>query len=142
MSDAGTLAELRWRFQTENKGIPTDDNFITIFNEAALSERFIHWVAELNGKVVAIMSVQKVAKLPSPGDRSNRHWGYLTNCYTVPEHRNKGIGGSLLTRVRKWAEEEGLEFLAVWPSDRSYGFYEREGFSRPPDPLILKIQSK
>jgi Acetyltransferase (GNAT) domain len=33
----------------------------------------------------------------------------------------------------------GFSLAMVWPSDRSFPFYERAGFARPPDPLILDL---
>lgn len=37
------------------------------------------------------------------------------------------------------ARRRGVEEVIVWPSERSYPFYERAGFSRTPDPLILYL---
>jgi GNAT superfamily N-acetyltransferase len=79
-----------------------------------------------------------VRKVPKPGELDGR-WGYLTNCYVLPEVRNRGVGGSLLAAIKSWAVELRLELLVVWPSDRAYPFYGRAGFTRAPDPLVLEI---
>ncbi|HGJ5884485.1 GNAT family N-acetyltransferase [Arsenophonus sp.] len=78
-------------------------------------------------------------KIPNPNDM-NGHWGYLTNVYTLPKYRNKGVGTALLSVAYRWAKHEELELLVVWPSDKSYSFYERTGFrrqQREQDPLVL-----
>jgi GNAT superfamily N-acetyltransferase len=146
--DVHQLADLRWRLQTDDAevlDIEERNRFVTEFANSVLArfrdESLIHWVAEFDGRIVAVMSVATVRKVPSPKSIS-RHWGYLTNCYTLPEFRNMGIGSRLMSAVRVWATSQKYEFLAVWPSDRSYPFYERSGFHRYADPLILKIEDK
>jgi GNAT superfamily N-acetyltransferase len=141
------LAELRWLLQTDDdvdaSRSSERNRFLAAFTEIAQDRNeggdFFHWVAKADQRILAVMSVEKVRKLLRPGESRTRCWGYLTNCYTRPEHRGKGIGGSLLETVKQWAKEEQLEFLIVWPSDPSYGFYQRAGFQRGRDPLVLPI---
>jgi GNAT superfamily N-acetyltransferase len=146
--DALQLADLRWRLKTSDSSdysVTERNDFVAAF--AAVSESasgrqdepFFHWVADLKGRLIAVMSVRKVLKVPSP-ERLDGCWGYLTNCYALPDYRNRGIGTHLLSAIKEWAKEQELELLVVWPSDRSYAFYERSGFHRDPDPLVLKIQ--
>jgi N-acetylglutamate synthase and related acetyltransferases len=148
LDDVPQLADLRWRFKTDDAVEFSADErskFIAAFVEsvsASLSDgTFCHWVAEADGRIVAAMSVAKVRKVPSP-ELIESCWGYLTNCYTLPDYRNAGIGSTLLGAVTQWAKDQGYEFLSVWPSDRSYPFYERGGFNRYVDPLILKIDEQ
>jgi GNAT superfamily N-acetyltransferase len=145
LDDVHKLADLRWRLQTDDEEVfDTGDRarFIDAFMDSVSGSffdgPFVHWIAETDGKIVAVMSIGRVAKVPSPKTMDG-HWGYLTNCYTVPAYRGRGIGGELLAAVKEWAKNQQYEFLAVWPSDRSYAFYERNGFHRYPDPLILHL---
>lgn len=146
--DAHQLGDLRWRLKTDDSSdfsIRERNDFIAAFvglTELALerhNEPFFHWVADLDGRLIAVMSVRKVLKVPSP-ESFDGCWGYLTNCYTLPEYRSRGIGANLLSAIKEWAKKQELELLVVWPSDRSYAFYERNGFHRDPDPLVLQIQ--
>jgi GNAT superfamily N-acetyltransferase len=146
--DALQLADLRWRLKTDDSldfSVTEKNDFVAAFVASMESvsarhdEPFCHWVADLEGRLIAVMSVGKVRKMPSPGCL-DRFWGYLTNCYALPEYRNRGIGTALLSSVRAWAETQELELLVVWPSDRSYSFYERSGFRRDPDPLVLNLE--
>ena len=145
--DALQLADLRWRLKTDDSldfSMTERNDFVaafTAFTESASGRQdqpFFHCVAELEGRLIAVMSVRKVLKVPSP-ERLDGCWGYLTNCYTLPDYRNRGIGTNLLNAIKEWSKEQELELLVVWPSDRSYRFYERSGFYRDPDPLVLKI---
>ena len=146
--DALQLADFRWRLKSDDSpdfSMTERDVFVSAFvafTESASGrqdEPFFHWVAELEGRLIAVMSVRKVLKVPSP-ERLDGCWGYLTNCYTLPDYRNRGIGTNLLSSIKEWAKGQELELLVVWPSDRSYAFDERSGFHRDPDPLVLKIQ--
>ncbi|ACQ68713.1 GNAT family N-acetyltransferase [Candidatus Hamiltonella defensa] len=143
--DIGSLAALRWKLCTDDSPV-TDSSarkkFIAAFQSALMNieeqGRFVPFVAESNSQIVAVLSIIKVAKIPHPDD-INGQWGYLTNVYTLPEFRNKGTGGRLLAEAKNWAEAQQLELLVVWPSDKSYAFYERAGFRREADPLVLKL---
>ncbi len=144
--DADQLADLRWRLQTDDaeafdaaERISFIDSFIKLFSRNELQD-YHHWVADLEGRLVAVMSVYVVRQLPAP-QRLKGSFGYLTNCYVLPEYRNHGIGGKLLERVRLWSKEQDFELLVVWPSDRSYPFYKRSGFDKYSDPLVLKLHT-
>jgi len=149
MHDIEALADLRWKLCTEDDdalqhGPLKKSAFIEAFcsqlSHAKRLDEITHFVAETQtaDKIVSVMSIVKVQGLPCP-DNLDGAWGYLTNVYTLPECRNQGIGSRLLAEVRRWAKEQRLELLIVWPSDRSYPFYERSGFLREPDPLVLKM---
>jgi GNAT superfamily N-acetyltransferase len=77
--------------------------------------------------------------MPSP-ERLNGRFGYVTNSYVLPEYRNAGMGTALLAAVKNWSLSEDLELLLVWPSERAYPFYERSGYHRYPDPVVLKLR--
>ncbi|HTP76548.1 MAG TPA: GNAT family N-acetyltransferase [Rhizomicrobium sp.] len=137
------LADLRWRLQTDD----TDDIdngakavFVADFAAAPVNRDPLttHFVAECDGAVAGAMTVRKVEKIPAPG-RLCAFWGYLTNCYVLPQNRGGGVGAALLDFVTAWARAEALELLTVWPSDRAYPFYERASFARHADPLVLKL---
>jgi len=89
----------------------------------------VHWVAEQDDELIGVISVRIIHKLPSPEDMDGR-FGYLTNSYVPPQHRNKGVGTELLAAVKNWAADEKLELLVVWPSERAYPFYQRGGYRR------------
>lgn len=73
------------------------------------------------------MSLFVIDPLPRP-IKDNSAWGYLTNTYTIPTERNKGIASGLLRLVKNWIKQRGLETVIVWPSDQSIQFSERGGF--------------
>jgi ribosomal protein S18 acetylase RimI-like enzyme len=145
VEDLPQVADFRWRLKTEDT--PDFDSvqraaFVSAFvTEQSQSTNFLHWVAEVDGHVVAGMSLGRVAKLLSP-DRRPSAFGYLTNCYTLPGFRRRGIGSRLLAAIIAWAREQEYELLLVWPSDQSYAFYRSSGFTKLGDPLILELQGR
>ena len=145
--DLPQLADLRWRLRVDDE--PVADrvaydgfvaNFICICSAEWNARDVVHWIAADGANVVGVFSIILVQKLPSPENLRGR-WGYISNSYVLPDFRNAGVGQELLAAVKKWAQEESLELLVVWPSERAYSFYERSGFARHPDPLVLKLKT-
>jgi GNAT superfamily N-acetyltransferase len=147
-ADLPQIAALRWRLKVDDEPVlerGAYERFIADFvriceAEWPLSE-IVHWIATDGKQAVAVMSIAFVRKLPSPDNLRSR-WGYVSNSYVLPEFRNGGVGGQLLMAIKDWAFAEKLELLVVWPSERAYPFYERAGFSRYPDPLVLRLGSE
>jgi GNAT superfamily N-acetyltransferase len=146
LTDLPQIADLRWRLKADDEPLSDRgayERFIADFVRVCDAEwrpgEIVHWVAAEGERIVAVMSITMVRKLPNPGGLQNR-WGYISNSYALPEVRNAGVGGRLLTTIKDWACSEDLELLVVWPSERAYPFYERAGFSRYPDPLVLRLR--
>ncbi len=146
--DFGQIAELRWCLQTQDDADfdPRDrDRFATVFT-AWLSRpenrlNLFHWVVEQDNRLIAVMSVRKIDMLPSP-KKLDRSWGYLANAYTRPDFRALGIGADLLDKVKRWASEEKLAELVVWPRENRTRFYERAGFAGQGSPLVLRFSDR
>jgi GNAT superfamily N-acetyltransferase len=141
--DLEIIADLRWRLQmSDNDADPRARKvFVDDFKTIPIADGLTHWLAFDGAMPVGVMSVQCVGKVPSPATRDGR-WGYLTNCYVLPSYRDTGLGKRMLATIRDWAIGERYEMLVVWPSDRSYAFYERSGFARRSDPLTLALPSR
>ena len=139
------IADLRWRLHVDDE--PMDDRgnyerfiaeFLNVHEAEWKSNEVTHWVAVDGTRIVAVMSIVIVRKIPRPGNLHGR-WGYLANSYVLPEMRNAGVGSQLLAAIKSWAIGESLELLVVWPSDMAYPFYERAGFRRHADPVVLRL---
>ena len=144
ISDAPQLANLRWGLRTDDAPV-TDaaakarfvQDFVAWMDKAPDTD-LVHWVAEQDDALVGVISVRIIHMLPSPEEMDGR-FGYLTNIYVLPQHRNQGVGAALLAAVKDWALDQKLELLVVWPSERAYPFYARGGYDRYPDPVVLKL---
>lgn len=114
-----------------------EDECRSFLDSAITSGRWRVWVACVGPQIVSHLFVALIDKVPRP-TRENRKLAYLTNTYTVPGFRNRGIGGRVLQAAQKHAAREGVELMMVWPSEESLGFYRDHRFNSERDPLIWK----
>jgi GNAT superfamily N-acetyltransferase len=124
-SDVSALTKMRWEHINEYGEQP--EYSWDIFQEAC--NKFYQESIETGAwdNICAHVCIQIIHKIPSPVEISGT-WGYATNVYTKPEHRNQGIGGTLMDYVQKWAQDQGLELLLLWASEKSVEFYKRNKF--------------
>jgi len=146
-TDCPELARLRWQVRIEEDGESAafeEQEFLTecarFFSQGIKDGSHICWLAVEDELIVSHICVQIVPMIPRPLRIEDRY-GYLTNSYTLPAYRNKGIGSQLLEHVIEWALEQDLELLIVWPSERAVSFYERLGFDPKHDILQLTLRA-
>jgi len=134
LADIDQLVQLRWDFSNEERNDPADsfEDFQQIcsafLGKAIGGGDWYIWVAEVEGKLVSHMYLQLIHKVPRPGKSPDPYYGYVTNVYTCPSFRNRGIGSRIHTAMEQWSKENRAEFLIVWPSSESVPFYSRNGF--------------
>lgn len=139
--DTQTLARMRYDWTVEDGMGPVRERgdferaFVETVARGLADGRWRIWVADEDGAIVSHVFVGLIEKVPRP-TRDARWIGYVTNVYTRPEHRGRGVGTLVLEAVQAWAADEGVELLFVWPSDESVSFYESAGFSSGRDPLV------
>ena len=136
-ADLPQIADLGWHLRVDDELVSDRgayERFIADFVRVCRTEwsptEIIHWTAANGKKVLAVMSIALVRELTRARTTSGP-----VGC--SPEVRNAGVESRLLMAIKDWASAENLELLVVWPSERAYPFYERAGFSRNPDPLVL-----
>jgi len=143
--DLEQIAALRWKLKTE--GLPPEASpSRQIFVESYLKHlrdqndlgQTVHWVLETPTGIEGMMTLRLVAKETSLNGE-NRQWGYLTNVFVNAALRGHGRGSTLLQHVITFSRANDLEFVLVWPSDRSQSLYSRAGFAGTGDPLTLEL---
>jgi GNAT superfamily N-acetyltransferase len=143
-ADIPELARLRWQLYTEREthDEPFDDyaeRFTVFAGDALARDDWRAWSAEQDDRLVAAMWLHTVPRVPAPGHGAPRPMGYLTNMYVEPEHRSHGLGSRMLHMVVEHCTTGGFELMLTFPADDAYGFYERNGFTRPPDPVVHRL---
>jgi ribosomal protein S18 acetylase RimI-like enzyme len=137
--DIPQLISLRRQFTFEDESgeeRPDYEDDCRSFLQSAISTpRWRIWVACVGPRIVSHLFIALIDKVPRP-TRDTRKLAYVTNAYTVPEYRGRGIGGRLLVAARSEAIGESAELMIVWPSDASMDFYRRHGFESERDPLV------
>jgi GNAT superfamily N-acetyltransferase len=131
--DASALAELRWEFRAGREP-PTEAHDAFVARCAAWMAHELAgtawraWVAVDDGRLVGQVWTHLIAKIPNPVAERERH-AYISNLYVQPEARG-GIGTQMLETVLRWADENGVDRVVLWPSERSVTLYERHRFKR------------
>ncbi|MEP7210514.1 MAG: GNAT family N-acetyltransferase [Alphaproteobacteria bacterium] len=146
LRDLPQIANLSWKLHTVDAihfHEPTRDKYVARvverFTDVNADGDFCHWVADLDGEIIAVMSLRIVGQMPTPGLFDGR-WGYLANAYTLPDYRGQEIGTRLFEALKAWANERACAVILVWPSEKSFPFYERKGFTLPRAPMTLDLR--
>lgn len=141
IKDIPQLIKMRWDFTIEydeSKRTASYESFVkecqSFLEQAINGEQWYIWVAEENETIVSHIYIEVIQKVPRPG-RITYPFAYMTNVYTIPEYRNKGIGSALLQTINEWIKENKYEFVIVWPSEDSNGYYEKNGYVHCSEPM-------
>ena len=137
------LAEMKWQHALEDSRVYHEpepdpvghDRFVQQF--CSFLRREQAWqilVAEEEGRILSALFLYFVPKCPGPNSSSDCI-AYLTNVFTLPAFRSRGIGAALLEQAKAHARSRRCELLFVWPSPRSMDWYCRNGFTPENDLL-------
>lgn len=135
LDDIDELIQMRWDFSEDerNNSAVKFEEFHQICGKflvnAIKSGNWCIWVAEVEKNIVSHMYLQLIHKVPRSSKSPDPYFGYVTNVYTRPAFRNLGIGTQIHIAMERWAKENEIEFLILWPSSNSIQFYSRNGFS-------------
>ena len=86
------------------------------------------FVAEYNGEIVGMCTVQKVISTAEGGMT-----GLLEDLIVTMRFRDSGIGHSLITFAEEWAKKQGLvrlQLLAEADNTAALKFYDRAGWQK------------
>ncbi|MBV1851486.1 GNAT family N-acetyltransferase [Catellatospora tritici] len=134
--DVAALISLRRAWTAEQHG--TDDpDFDAQFTAwyAAESGHRVFWLAELDGTAIGMVNLVIFTRMPKPGFPAGR-WGYLSNAFVLPAHRDAGAGAAMMDALLAYARAEKLVRVLLSPSQRSVPFYRRAGFY-PAESLLV-----
>src|SRR5262245_49856047 len=90
-------------------------------------------------RVIGTIWLERVERVPRPGEPNPQPIGYVTFTFVESAHRNAGVGAALLAALATYAREHDFETLIVWPSDASVRLYERAGFLPPVELRELRL---
>jgi len=137
------LAALRQGWVEENAGSPIDDPaYAESFRQwwSRERDRRLAWLARIDGAAVGMLSMAVFDRMPKPGSPPSR-WGYLSNVFVLPGHRDGGIGRRLVDTALEHARCEAYTRVVLAPSERSRLFYGRAGFG-PADNLLVHAMDR
>ncbi|MBE6899364.1 MAG: GNAT family N-acetyltransferase [Ruminococcaceae bacterium] len=146
LKDIPLLSETR-KLQLIDEGIAPecdiDSGLEAFFKRQLASKDFLQLIAEEDGKLLSTAAVIYYDMPPSYTNKIGFR-GYVTNVYTAPEHRRKGLSKMLLSELLKDAEKRGIKKLWLGASKDGRPLYEKLGFIQQESymELTLKDQSE
>jgi GNAT superfamily N-acetyltransferase len=88
---------------------------------------FLAWVADDAGTVVAATGLTVLDRPPYPGNLTGLD-GYVTNMFTLPAYRRRGLARQLLDLLIAHARQVGVRRLFLESSREGQPPYEQFGF--------------
>ena len=142
--DAGLLSEVR-KLQLIDEGISPDcdidPELDAFFKKWLISDDFLQLVAEENGKLLSTAAIVYYDLPPSFTNKIGVR-GYITNVYTVPEHRGKGLAKTLLKMLLDDAKSRGIKKIWLGASKLGRPLYEKLGFIQQESYMELTLENK
>lgn len=140
--DIALLSETR-KLQLIDEGIEPncdiDEELFAFFKKWLESSDFVQFIAEEDGKLLSTAAVIYYDLPPSFTNKIGVR-GYVTNVYTVPEHRGKGLAKMLLTELLNDAKSRGIKKLWLGASKLGRPLYEKLGFIPQESAMELTIK--
>ena len=129
--DIPVLAQLRKR-QLIDEGQSPDmeiDGELRQYFERHFADRsLVEWVAEDGDRIVATAAIVFMDFPPAFNNRTGIR-GYVTNMYTAPSHRRRGIAAALLEKLVDEAGARGVRTVLLAASQMGKPVYRRFGFA-------------
>lgn len=141
IDDVETLVKLRKK-QLLDEGSCTpkdlDQELVDYFSYGLLSNTFISWLAVENNIVIATSGVCFYRIPPSYSNPTGKV-AYITNMFTLPSHRRKGIASALLEKIVCEARLAGYSIAMLHASSDGKHLYPKFGFMDSDGYMILKL---
>ncbi len=141
LEDIDTLVKLRIELLKEVKnkfGIYDWDNYsrtLKIFyNNTIPNDKVVAFLAEKDDFVIAISVIYFYNLVPLLNDLDGK-LAFLTDMYTIPKYRNKGIGKALLNAIMDYAKTSGYPKVVLNSTDCCNKLYEQYGFKYVKDEI-------
>lgn len=133
--DVDALVKLRKQL-VDACGVPAQDidaELGAFFEKHLADGSLVEWLAIEGGQAVATAALMFYDFIPSSANKSGVR-GYVTNMYTAPEYRGKGVATFLLGKLAEEARARGVKRLWLHavemgrPVYLKFGFREADGF--------------
>lgn len=99
----------------------------TFYRDNLSSGKVIAFLAEVSENVVAI-SIMCFYNIPPLLNNLDGKMALLTDMYTVPKHRNNGLGTILLNNIMEYTQKLGYKKVILNATDSGRKLYEKYGF--------------
>ena len=101
---------------------------ILYLRQMMAERRFLGWLAERQGEVVAGGGLVVSQLLPRPGAVEGGEQALILNVYCEPEHRRRGLARALMEAMLEWCKGERIAKVVLHASQDGRRLYESLGF--------------
>ena len=142
--DIPVLCQLRKR-QLMDEGIDPnidiDEELYRFFADKLADGSLVQWLLEKDGAVIATAAILFLELPPTFTNRTGGR-GYITNMYTAPEHRGKGIAVRMLEKLMDEARQRSVPTIILKASGSGRPVYKKFGFSEAGDWMELVLSGE
>ena len=142
LEDVPELVNLHFMAISETNGVDPDqrtpefESMVRKYFEDSLADKsYFGAVAEVDGKLVSNNGLVLYRKPPAFKGTTGIV-GYVTNVYTLPEFRKRGIAAELMKLLAAYAKEAGAGKIHLGTTDEGRGLYEKIGFKEVAFPAL------
>ena len=134
IDDAPIIAHQRSAMFRDMGDLSGDDiarleNASFIYMRQMMAERrYLGWLVERDGEVVAGAGMIISQLLPRPGAIEGGAQALICNVYCEPRHRRRGLARALMTAMLDWCERERVAKIVLHASPDGRPLYEGLGF--------------
>jgi GNAT superfamily N-acetyltransferase len=134
LDDVPVLTELRWQMCMEQGVAPPGTRaayeaaFLEFLRATMPGGSCRCWLArDERGQAVGAVTLWSFPLLPRPGIARELH-GWVSNLFTLPEHRRRGVANLLLRSVTAAAGADGVTHLLLDPAPGTEPVYAALGY--------------
>jgi GNAT superfamily N-acetyltransferase len=134
IEDAPVIARHRAAMFRDMGDLSGDDvaqieNAAFVYMRQMMAERrYLGWLAERQGEIVAGCGLIISQLLPRPGAIDGGAQALIVNVYCEPEHRRRGLARALMTATLDWCKREQVAKVVLHASQDGRQLYESLGF--------------
>lgn len=134
IKDIKSLVDLRMNFLREIGNIKNDTDIKQLIESSIgyfkrnIDNGFIYWVAEDNGKIVAISGLVLMDRPPT-SDNFTGTEGYIMNIYVIPSYRHKGIAKAIMNEIISYLKDMDVKHVWLHSTEGGRILYEKMGFT-------------
>lgn len=146
ISDVELLVKLRLEFLKEAGHVKDGTNVQELTHEleeyikSHINKDLFFWIAEIETVAVSTGALSLWEKLPIyAGKQNGSKIGYISNMYTIPECRSKGIASNIVKEIIKYGKSIGMLKVMLHALEDGKGVYKRLGFSTNESFMEMKL---
>ena len=141
IKDISLLVDIRKK-QLIDEGIEPnidiDEELTRYFNDKLADNSLVEWIAEEDNQIIATGAIAFIDFPPTYTNKTGRK-GYITNMYTEPTSRGKGIATGMLDRLVNEAKKRNIHKIWLGASKLGRFVYKKYGFQDQDTDVWLEL---